>query len=79
MNKLSQPTKLVLKAKSLADGSLDKLKARIVARGDLQKDNEWQDTWSACVSMRTVKMFLALACSSFKRRVKKGDFVGAYL
>lgn len=47
------PTKLVLKAKSLADGSLDKLK---------QKDNEWQDTWSACVSMRTVKMFLALAC-----------------
>ena len=72
------PTKLVLKAKSLADGSLDKLKARIVARGDLQKDNEWQDTWSACASMRTVKMFLALACS-FKRRVKQGDFVGAYL
>ena len=39
------PTKLVLKAKSLADGSLDKLKARIVARGDLQKDNEWHFRW----------------------------------
>ena len=55
------PTKLVLKAKSLADGTLDKLKARTVARGDLQKDNDWQDTWSACASIRTVKLFLAFA------------------
>ena len=74
----SIPTKLVCKAKSLADGTLDKLKARIVARGDLQKDNDWQDTWSACASIRTVKLFLAFA-ASLKRRVKHGDFVGAYL
>ena len=57
------PNKLVLKAKSLADGTLDKLKVRIVARGDLQKDNDWQDTWSACASIRTVKLFLAFAAS----------------
>jgi len=72
------PTKLVYKAKSTAEGSLEKLKARCVARGDLQKGQEWEDTWSACASIRTVKVFLALA-ASLKRRVKQGDFVGAYL
>lgn len=72
------PTKPVQKAKSKSDGSLEKLKCRIVVRGDLQKSNEWEDTWSACAAIRTVKMFLAIA-SSLKRRVKQGDFVGAYL
>jgi len=72
------PTRPVPKAKSNSDGTLDKLKIRIVVRGDLQKSNEWEDTWSACAAIRTVKMFLALA-TSMKRRVKQGDFVGAYL
>ena len=49
-----------------------------MARGDLQKGQEWEDTWSACASIRTVKVFLALA-ASLKQRVKQGDFVGAYL
>ena len=31
------PVKLVLKAKQTASGKLDKLKARIVARGDMEK------------------------------------------
>ena len=61
------PTKPVQKAKSKSDGSLEKLKCRIVVRGDLQKSNEWEDTWSACAAIRTVKMFLAIA-SSMKRR-----------
>jgi hypothetical protein len=36
-NELIIPVKLVLKAKQTATGKLDKLKARVVARGDLEK------------------------------------------
>ena len=36
-DELIVPVKLVLKAKQTASGSLDKLKARIVARGDIEK------------------------------------------
>jgi hypothetical protein len=36
-NELIIPVKLVLKAKQTSSGKLDKLKARVVARGDLEK------------------------------------------
>ena len=36
-DELTIPVKLVLKAKQTASGKLDKLKARLVARGDLEK------------------------------------------
>ena len=73
------PTKLTNKAKQKSDGTLEKLKCRIVARGDLQKQtNEWEDTWSACASIKTVRMFLAFMTSQ-KRIIKQGDFVGAFL
>ena len=45
------PTKLVNKAKSDAHGNLEKAKCRVVARGDLQKDNDWEDAWRACASV----------------------------
>lgn len=72
------PCRIVNKAKSDPHGNLAKLKARIVARGDLQKENDWEDAWSACASTRTVKVFLALA-TKMKRRVKQADFIGAFL
>ena len=49
----------VYKAKPQSDGSLDKLKLRIVLRGDLQNKELVGDTWSPIASMKTLKYFLA--------------------
>ena len=49
----------VYKSKIQYDGSLDKLKLRIVVRGDLQNKGMVGDTWSPTASMRTLKYFLA--------------------
>ena len=54
----------VYKAKIQSDGSLDKLKFRIVVRGDLQNKEMDGDTWSLTASMRTLKYFLADATKS---------------
>ena len=48
----------VYKAKIQSDGSLDKLKLRIVVRGDFQNKEMVGDTWSPTASMITLKYFL---------------------
>ena len=48
----------VYKAKNQSDGSIDKLKLRILVRGDLQNKDLIGDTWSQTASMRTLKYFL---------------------
>ena len=45
----------VYKAKIQSDGSPDKLKLRILVRGDLQNKELLGDTWSPIASMRTLK------------------------
>ena len=49
----------VYKARVQCDGNLDKLKLRIVIRGDLHNKEMVGDTWSPTASMRTLKYFLA--------------------
>ena len=49
----------VYKSRIQSDGSLDKLKFRIVVRGDLQNTVEVGDTWSPIDYMRTLKYLLA--------------------
>jgi hypothetical protein len=66
------------KVKILSDGSLDKLKTRIVVRGDLQSKTLSEDKWSPTASFWALKMFLAHA-SRIKSRVRQLDFVGAFL
>ena len=66
------------KAKIQSDGSLDKLKLRILVRGDLQNREMFGDTWSPTASMRTLKYFLADA-AKHKERFHPLDFVGAFL
>ena len=68
----------VYKAKIQSDGSLDKLKLRIVVRGDLQDKEMVGDTWSPTASMRTLKYFIAYA-SKHIARVHQLDFIGALL
>ena len=68
----------VYKAKIQSYGSLDKLKLRIVVRGDLQNKEIIGDTWSPTASMRTLEYFLAYA-AKHKARVHQLDFIGAFL
>ena len=49
----------VYKSKIQPDEILDKLKIRIVVRGDLQNKEMIGDTWSPTAFMRTLKYFLA--------------------
>ena len=53
------PCMNVYKAIIQSDGSLDKLKLRIVVRGELKNKDLVGDTWSPTASMRTLKYFLA--------------------
>ena len=65
------PCMNVYKYKIQSDGSLDKLKLRIVVRGDLQNKEMVGDTWSSTDSMRTLKYFLADAAKHKARKYFK--------
>jgi hypothetical protein len=60
-----------------SNGTLDRLKNRLVVRGDLQKNVE-EDTWSPTASFWALKLPLAHA-ARLKVRVRRLDFVGAFL
>ena len=57
---------------------LDKLKVREVARGDLERHDDDEDTWSPGTSFNGVRMHLAQAAKA-GRTPKQADFIGAYL
>ena len=67
----------VYKANIQSGGSLDKLKLRIVVRGDFQNKEMVGDTWSPTASMRNLKYFLADA-AKHKVRVHQLDFIGSF-
>ena len=68
----------VYKAKIQSDGSLDKLKLRIVDRGDLKNKKLVVDTWSPKASMSNLKYFLADA-TKHKAKIHQLYFIGAFL
>ena len=72
------PSMGVYKAKIQSDGSLDKLKLRIVVRRDLKNNEMVGDKWSPTASMRTLKYFLADS-ERHRSRVHQLDFIGAFL
>lgn len=72
------PVKVVAKAKIRSDGMIDKLRHRITARGDLDKEKAFEDNFVSLAGSRLVKVFLAEAARR-KRRVYQFDFISAYL
>ena len=68
----------VYKSKLQSYESLDKLKLRIVVRGDMKNKEFIGDTWSPTTSMRTLQYFLADA-TKHKARFHQLDFIGAFL
>ena len=71
-------TKLFLKAKLSPEGFFVKLKARLVARGDMELKATFDSLYSPTGSMESA--FALLSIAAFERRkVKIIDLVGAYL
>ena len=60
-----------------SNGSLEKLKLRILVRGDLQNKELVGDTWSPTAFMRTLKYFL-VDSTEHKAKVRQLDFIGAF-
>ena len=58
-DELVTPCMDVYKSKIQYNGSLDKLKLRIVVIGDMQNKELVENTWSPTASMRNFKYFLA--------------------
>ena len=68
----------VYKAKIQSGGSLDKLKLKIVVRGDLKNMELVGETWSPTSFMGTFKCFFADAVKH-KARVRQLNFIGEFL
>ena len=72
------PSKLFLKEKFLADGTFEKLKARLVAGGHMQSRDIYDDGSSPTVGTSSVFMCACIAAHE-GRSVSVIDFPGAYL
>ena len=68
----------VYKAKIKSDGSLYKLKLRILVRGHFQNKEMIEDTWDPIESMRTMDYFL-VDTDNHKARVHQLDSIGEFL
>ena len=68
----------VYKAITQSNESIDKLKLRILVRGDFQNKEMIGDTWATTASKNTLKYFLA-GDYKHKSRVNQLDLIGAFL
>ena len=72
------PTTTKFRTKLKADGTADKLKARVCLRGDQQAKYSDYDTWCPIASFRELRVFLTWAAKK-KCRIYQLDFIGAFL
>ena len=72
------PLMLVLKCKIDKLGLIDKLKARMVFRGDIFEPQEGMDPWNPHASWPSLKMFLG-TCARLDLTVDQVDYIMAYV
>ena len=66
------------KIKEKSDGSIERYKARLCARGDTQKPEDYSAIFAPVIKFTTIRMLLALACK-FNLEVHQMDVGNAYL
>ncbi|KAL0944848.1 reverse transcriptase domain protein [Colletotrichum truncatum] len=72
------PLKWVFTYKFNQDGYLDRCKARICVRGDLQEVNPLEQTYAATLAARTFRTAIAIA-AQFDLEIRQLDVVNAFL
>lgn len=72
------PVMDIYKCKLDQNGLIEKLKCRIVFRGDLYQPSIPEDSWNPFASYMALRVFLAL-CAKFKMPIASADWVQAYL
>ena len=72
------PTKLTFKTKLNSYGGLDKLKARICMRGDMQIKYDGNNSWSPTASTRLLKCIIVDAAYN-KTHIYQLDFIQAFI
>ena len=72
------PAKLAMKTKLNSYGGIDKLKARIYLRGDMQIKDENHNSWSPTASTRLLKCLITDAAQN-KTIVYQLDFIQAFV
>ena len=76
-NEAITPTRFVYKAKLKSDGSLEKCKARLVVRGDLQAEIPGEG-WSPTAPFRLLRRLLAESART-ARTIKQLGFISAFV
>jgi hypothetical protein len=72
------PSKVVLKIKRCPDGTIDRYKARLVALGCIQRQSDYDETFSPVVDFSTVHSALTLAVYD-KEHVHHIDVTGVFM
>jgi hypothetical protein len=72
------PVKVVFKCKTNKHGGIDKLKCRIVVRGDLHDPQDPMDSWNPHATWPALRIFLAF-CAHHHIFPSQADFEMAYL
>ena len=68
---------IIFKAKITSNGFFDKLKARVVVRGDYQSLPLPKDTWDPCVFGRTFQIFVCWSVQANKL-IRQLDLIGTF-
>ena len=72
------PVMDIYRCKLDGEGMIEKLKARIVFRGDLHESLVLEDSWNPFASYQSLRFFLAL-CAKYNITPSQADWVQAYL
>jgi hypothetical protein len=72
------PVKELFKCKLDQHGNIDKLKCRIVFRGDLYHPEDPMDSWNPHATWFVLRVYLAM-CAHFRMFPSQTDFIMAYL